>query len=200
VIAGAALLLLVLLGARTVARTLDWRSDVAYWSSELEKAPREPVVNNNLAVAWLARRDYTRAVERLQVVLEVHPRYWRAYINLGIALGELGRREAARQAFLQAQALAPESADPPFYFARWLRQVGEPEEALRQLAVAQRLRPEEARLPLLQGEVLLEAGRVEEARPALLRAAALDPKDGRAGALLEGTRTAPARPLQPGPP
>jgi protein O-mannosyl-transferase len=192
-LAAALLAALLVLTTRTVVRTLDWRSDVAYWTSELEKAPREPVVNNNLAVAYLARRDYPRAVERLRVVLEVHPRYWRAHINLAIAQGELGDRAAARLAFRQALALAPGSADPRFYFARWLEQVGEREEALALLAEARALRPDEARLPLLQGEVLLELGRVEEARPALERAAAIDPKDRRARALLDGLPPTPAR-------
>jgi uncharacterized protein (TIGR02996 family) len=191
--AALALTLVALLTVRTVARTLDWRSEEGYWVSELAKAPRDPVVNNNLAVAWLARRDYDRAVERLRVVLEVHPRYWRGHVNLGIALGELGRPEEARRAFLQALALAPESADPRFFFARWLGGRGERDEALRLLAEARALRPDEARLPLLQGELLLELGRVAEARPALERAATLDPRDGRARTLLEKTGSAAAR-------
>jgi Flp pilus assembly protein TadD len=184
-LAAACLAALSLLTARTVARTLDWRSDVGYWRSELEKAPREPVVNNNLAVALQARRDFAGAVERLRVVLEVHPRYWRAHVNLGICLGELGDAAGARRSFRQALALAPESAEPRYYFARWLRQVGAREEALPLLAEARAIRPEEARLPLLEGELLLELGRVAEARPALERAAALDPKDRRPRALLE---------------
>lgn len=192
-VAAAALAVLLLLTARTVVRTIDWRGDVEYWTSEVAKAPRDPVVNNNLAVAHLARRDFARAVERLRVALEAHPRYWRAYINLGIAQGELGDRTGARQAFRQALAIAPGSADPRFYFARWLRQVGAREEALGLLAEARALRPDEARLPLLQGEVLLELGRVGEARPALERAAALDPKDRRARTLLEGLAAAPPR-------
>jgi tetratricopeptide (TPR) repeat protein len=183
-VAAVALAVVAALTVRTVVRTLDWRSGVDYWTSELEKAPREPVVNNNLAVALMARRDYPRALERLRVVLEVHPRYWRAHVNLAIVLGELGDRAAARRAFQQAAALAPESTEPRYYFARWLKQVGEGEEALALLAEARTLRPDEARLPLLQGEILLELGRVAEARTALERAATLDPKDGRARRLL----------------
>lgn len=190
--AAVALGLLALLSIRTVARTLDWRSDVAYWTSELAKAPRESVVNNNLAVALQARGDYAGAVERLRVVLEVQPNYWRAHVNMGIALGELGDQAGARRAFERALALAPESADPRFYYARWLKKVGEREAALPLLAEARAIRPDEARLPLLEGELLLELGRVAEARPALERAAALDPKDMRPRALLEAIAPAPA--------
>lgn len=179
-----------LLAGRTVARTLDWRTDVAYWSSELEKAPRQPVVNNNLAVAHMARREYPQAVERLRVALEVQPRYWRSHVNLAISLAELGRPEEARRSFEAALRLGQGSADPPYYYARWLGQAGEVEAALRLLAGARALRPEEARLPLLQGELLLRQGRAEEARRALHAAAALDPKDPRARALLE--RAGPA--------
>ncbi len=191
--AALALALVALLSIRTLVRALDWRSDVGYWAAELEKAPRDPVVNNNLAVAWLARGAYARAVERLRVVLEVHPGYWRAHVNMGIALGALGEREGARRAFRRALALAPGSAEPRYHFARWLGSQGERDEALALVAEARALRPDEARLPLLQGELLLEQGRVGEARPALERATALDPKDGRARALLQELGGAAAR-------
>ncbi len=175
------------LTGRTVARTLEWRTDVAYWESELAKAPREVVVNNNLGAAYLSRRRFSEAAERLRVVLEVHPRYWRAHINLGLALQWTGDLTGARRALEAALPLAPESADPPYYLARFLRETGAREEALPHLARARRLRPEEARLPLLEGEILLELGRVEEGRAALREAARLDPGDRRAPQLLERT-------------
>ena len=92
--AAAGLALVAALAGRTVARTLDWRTAVAYWEAELATAPREVVVNNNLAVAYLARGRFAEAVERLRVVLEVHPRYWRAHINMGLALQSLGDKAA----------------------------------------------------------------------------------------------------------
>jgi tetratricopeptide (TPR) repeat protein len=183
-VAGAALLLLSLLLARTVVRTLDWRTCAGFWTSELAKAPNEVVVNSNLGEAWMREGNYPAAIERFRAALRIHPRYWRAQINLGIALGAQQQPGEARRAFEQALTLAPESSDPPFYFARWLRQVGEREEALRLLEAARRLRPEEARSPLLQGEILLELGRRPEALAALTRAAALDPKDPKVRALL----------------
>ncbi|MBK9519464.1 MAG: tetratricopeptide repeat protein [Anaeromyxobacter sp.] len=185
--AAAGLALVAALAGRTVARTLDWRTAVAYWEAELATAPREVVVNNNLAVAYLARGRFAEAVERLRVVLEVHPRYWRAHINMGLALQSLGDKAAARRALEAALPLAPESTDPPFYLARFLGQEGDRPEALRLLAGARRLRPEQARLPLLEGELLLELGRVEEGRTALREAARLDPGDQRARQLLERT-------------
>lgn len=183
----AGLALVAALGGRTVARTLEWRTAVAYWEAELAAAPREVVVNNNLAVAYLARGRFAEAVERLRVVLEVHPRYWRAHINMGLALQSLGEKAAARRALEAALPLAPESTDPPYYLARFLGQEGDRQEALRLLAGARRLRPEQARLPLLEGELLLELGRVEEGRTALREAARLDPGDRRARELLERT-------------
>jgi hypothetical protein len=47
--------LLAVLAVRTVVRTLDWRSAVGFWESELAKAPNDVVVNNNLAVAYTHR-------------------------------------------------------------------------------------------------------------------------------------------------
>lgn len=183
----AGLLLAAGLAGRTVARTLEWRTDVAYWEAELAKAPREVVVNNNLGAAYLSRGRFAEAAERLRVVLDVHPGYWRAHINLGLALQWTGDLPGARRELEAALRLAPESTDPYFYLARFLGQTGAREEAVRLLASAERLRPEEARLPLLEGELLLELGQVEEGRAALRRAARLDPADRRAPQLLERT-------------
>ncbi|HET9553374.1 MAG TPA: tetratricopeptide repeat protein, partial [Anaeromyxobacteraceae bacterium] len=175
---------LALLAARTVARTLDWRTALAVWESEAEKAPREVVVNNNLAVEYTRRGDYRRAVERLRVALQVSPRYWRAHVNLGIALQGLGDRAGARRAYREAMRLAPDALDPPFWLARLCAEEGDLEQAASLAARARALAPEQARLAVAHARYLIRLGRVEEARAALRDALRLDPSDAEAKALL----------------
>jgi protein O-mannosyl-transferase len=186
--AGVGLAVAGLLAARTVVRTLDWRSNVALWESELEKAPRDVVVNNNLAVEYTARGAYARAVERLRVALAVHPRYWRAHVNLGLAYQGLGELERARTAFVTAAGLAPEAPSPRYFLALLLRDEGRLDEALGTVREARRLGPEEARVVRLEGELLLRKGERDGARAALERAVLLDPADRDARALLAQAR------------
>lgn len=182
--AGLAGLLLLGLGARTVARTFDWVDARAVWESEVRKAPREVVVNNNLAVEYNRLGRHREAVERLQVALEVAPWYWRARVNLGIALQHLGDGPGARRALLEAMRVAPEAMDPPYWLARLAAEEGRLEEAVAFAAQARRLAPEQAYLARAHGEYLLRLGRAEEARQALGEALALDPSDAEARRLL----------------
>ena len=177
---------LALLAGRTFARTLDWRTDETVWASELEKAPREVVVNNNLAVAYTRRGEYRLARERLKVALEVAPAYWRAWVNLGIAEQRLGDRAAARQAYQRAMTLAPTFHDPPYWLAGLAREEGRLEEAAALMGKAAALSPEQGWLARKHGEALLAIGRRDEAGVALRRAVQLDPRDAEARRLLEG--------------
>jgi tetratricopeptide (TPR) repeat protein len=177
---------LALLAGRTFARTLDWRTTETFWESELAKAPREVVVNNNLAVAYSSRGEYRRARERLLVALQVSPGYWRAWVNLGIAEQRLGDRAAARRAFDRAAALAPTFHDPPYWLAGLAKEEGNLEEAAALLGRASALAPEQGWLARQHGEALLKVGRRHAARQALQRAAQLDPRDAEARRLLDG--------------
>jgi Flp pilus assembly protein TadD len=173
--AGAAVL--AALAARTVVRNADWRDPLALWKAELRSAPLDPVVNNNLAVEYSARGDHRRARERLEVVVDVAPRYWRARVNLGIALHALGDHEGALRELLAAAAIAPSEASPHFFLGIMLAGRGDLEGAVRVLGVAEGLAPEDPRTLVLAGKYLAALKRFPEARAKLERAAALDPRD-----------------------
>lgn len=176
---------LALLATRTVTRTLDWRTDVAFWESELAKAPTEVVVNNNLAIAYTARGEYAKAAERCEVALRTAPHYWRAWTNLGIARRWLRDGAGARAAFQRAMDLAPRETAPLLHLALLLDGEGDRAGAAALLARARRMQPEDARLARNHGFVLLRAGRADEARAALSDAVRLDPKDAESRGLLE---------------
>ena len=168
---------LALLAGRTLARNADWRTPLSLYQAELRTAPLHPVVNNNLAVEYTARGEPRLAIERLDVALAAAPGYWRAWVNRGIALHQLGDGDGALAAFARASLLAPGEASP-LYFAGWaLAERGECPRALEALERAERLQPEDPRTLLAAAGCLSRLGRVEEARAKLRRAAALDPRD-----------------------
>jgi protein O-mannosyl-transferase len=170
-------LLLLALAGRTLARNADWRTPRSLWAAELRAAPRDPVVNNNLAVEYTRAGEPARALERLDVALEVAPLYWRAWVNRGIALHRLGDPGAALAALERASAIAPREASP-HYFAGWmLAERGDCARALEPLARAELLQPEDPRTVLAAAGCLARTGRTAEAREKLRRAAALDPQD-----------------------
>jgi len=174
-VAGA--VLLALLALRTVVRNADWRTPAALWTAELRHAPRDPVVNNNLAVALNARGDYRLASERLEVALASAPLYWRARVNLGVALQGLGDGEGALRELWVAVSLAPGEASPLLQLGSALAARGSHETALLVLARAEGLAPEDPKVAILEARSLAAVGRVAEARAQLLRAARLDPRD-----------------------
>ena len=175
--AGAVAAVLLALFARTVVRTFDFASEPSFWESELAKAPQDVVVNNNLAVAYVARGEPQKAIPRLEAALAAHPGYWRAWVNLGIARDEMGERAASLAAFQEAMRLAPAEPDPPRFLARMQRRAGDLDGAIRALKEARRNAPEQAVLARELAAVLLEAGRSDEARAALQDAIRLDPGD-----------------------
>ena len=177
-VVGAVFALVAVLGVRTAVRAAEWSSDLALWESELPKAPRDVVVNNNLAVAYSARGEYAKAISPLETSIRVAPGYWRAHVNLGIAEQGLGRPDRAGAAYLEAIRIAPGVADPLFFYARFQAAQGDAAGAVSTLGEARRLAPEQARLATAMGQNLAKLGRVDEARAAFRAALSIDPADG----------------------
>ena len=183
--AGAALL--AALGARTLLRNRDWHDARTLWRAELRHAPRDPVVNNNLAVALIQSGDYDDARARLLTTLEVASGYWRAWVNVGILQHRTGDLESAARSFARAAAIDPTAPSPHYFAALALADGGDLRGAVDALARAEQLAPEDAEVRYRRGTYLLRLGLEEEGVAELRRAAALDPRHEPARATLAGT-------------
>ena len=181
----AAALLLVAWSARTVARNADWRRPRTLWEAELEKAPRDPVVNNNLAVELNGAGEHARAVALLETALRVAPRYWRAHVNLGIARQRTGDPAGALRAFEEASRIAPGEASPHFYRGLFLLERGVHAEALAALRRAVALGPEDPWARVALGRALERSGRRAEARAEYAAALRIDPRNAEARRALQ---------------
>lgn len=73
------------LGAATVRRNRDYRSEIALWTDTVAKLPSNPRAHNNLGQAFLAAGDPVRATEAFTAAA-VDPAYAPAQYNLGAML------------------------------------------------------------------------------------------------------------------
>ncbi len=99
-----------------------------------------------------ARHDYAGAAHAFRQALALHPEHWLSWLNLGLALEELERPEAAETAYRQALTLAPEQPMPWLYLADLLRQQAHLDEAEALLHTALRSHPAH---PALQDHLAL---------------------------------------------
>ena len=166
---------LLALAAKTWTRNTDWHDALTLWEAELRNEPQDVVVNNNLAVEYIARGELTKARERLEIALRTHPGYWRAHVNLGIVEHKLHDDAAAVRSLEQAHRLDPSAASPDFFMAQVLADQGDLSRAIDYLARAESVEPLDASTPLFRGWYLFRLGRLDEATAELSRAAALDP-------------------------
>jgi tetratricopeptide (TPR) repeat protein len=79
---------------------------------------------------------YRAAAASARRATELQPDHAFAYLNLGLALKHLGRRDEALAALRQAQRCKPEVSDPYYYLGEALAEQGQELEALRTLQQA----------------------------------------------------------------
>jgi tetratricopeptide (TPR) repeat protein len=72
----------LVLGAFTVLRNLDYRTEIALWEDAARKSPHKARVHNNLGDAYARAGDRDRARSSFLKALEVDPDYLRARLNL----------------------------------------------------------------------------------------------------------------------
>ncbi|MFO0583012.1 MAG: tetratricopeptide repeat protein [Anaeromyxobacter sp.] len=168
--------------AWTVDRNADWRTPRALWEAELRSAPRDPVVNNNLAVELNGAGEHARAARLLETALEVAPGYWRAHVNLAIARQRSGDPAGAARAFEDAIRIAPAEPEPRLFLGYLRLERGELDAAVAAFGAAVALGPRDPRMRVGLGDALARQGRTGEARAAYEAALALDAHNGAAAA------------------
>ncbi|HVW68473.1 MAG TPA: tetratricopeptide repeat protein, partial [Steroidobacteraceae bacterium] len=128
-----------------------------------QELPEQAERLNDLAVGELANGRPAAALRILKRALALNPGLTAAYLNLGMALADLGRADEAERAYWDA--LRIDSAHPAAHhrLGELLRHRGELEDARRSFASALAANPSlnESRLGL--GDVLVELGELQAA-------------------------------------
>ena len=163
----AVIVLLVLatgLGALTVWRNADYRSELALWSATVADAPDNPFARNSLGSMMFqaGRPDEARA--QYVEALRVYPDYPEAQANLGCVLAEQGHDSDGLAHLYEAVRLEPESPKIHSILGNTLSHLGRSAQALEQFIEAIRLDPGYADAHYQWGNEAMQLGRFQEAK------------------------------------
>ena len=169
--------------AALLAFLLLTRTQVGYWADTqtlfghaLELTERNWIAHHLVGVELFNRRELAAAIEQLERSAAIEPDHVRNRANLGAALLEVGRLEAAARHLAAARRLEPGDRDTRFQLAKLAELRG-------QLLVAQAGygalladHPDYAPARRRTGIVHYRMGELEAAREALLAALELEPE------------------------
>jgi tetratricopeptide (TPR) repeat protein len=104
--------------------------------------PGDPVIANDLGVAYLCGRRFAEAVTWLRRSIAMRPTFALGHFNLGLALAQMGEHDAALAAQYQAIALRPDLAEAHGQVGDLLARKLEHDEAARSYERAHAAQPD----------------------------------------------------------
>jgi protein O-mannosyl-transferase len=165
------------LGALTVWRNHDYRSEVAIWEDTVAKTPGSARARYNLGAALDAAGRRDDAMRAYREALRLEPRYAAAHFNLGADLVEAGDVAGALRHFEATVQLEPDSFDGHINLGNTLLLLDRVDDALSHLSEGVRLAPGAAAAHFNLGRALVRAGRVDDAIVRFREAVRLQPAD-----------------------
>ncbi len=153
----------VALGALTVRRNADYRSDVRLWTDTVAKRPGNARARASLAYLLARQGRLAEAIAQYEAALRAKPGFAEARVNLGNAQFGAGRVDDAIATFREALRRDPESAQAHYDLGTILARSGRFAGAIDEYGVALRLNPGNADAHNNLGNVLLQLGRASEA-------------------------------------
>jgi protein O-GlcNAc transferase len=164
---------------RAIEKRGDMRALLDRGLPLLERHPEAAALLQMLGIAHARLGEFAPAAVLFARMTTVEPGNAVAHLNLGNALRDLGRKEAAVRSYESAVAIAPDMAQAHHYLGNALRDLGRDAEALASFERALALRPGFAAAQGAIGDVLVALGRPGEAADAYRRAIAIDPAPAR---------------------
>jgi serine/threonine protein kinase/Flp pilus assembly protein TadD len=151
--------------------------EVALLRRAQEAFPGDFWTNENLGTALAQGHppQLEEAIRFLTAAVALRPESPGARLNLGIVLGEKGRRDEAESAYRKALDLKPDYAEAHLELGFFLWKANRPDEALAACRRATELKPLLAPAHFHLGRALVEKGRLGEALAAYRRAIDLQP-------------------------
>jgi superkiller protein 3 len=129
------------------------------------------------AIAAMQRNDFAAAAPLLQAGADAEPGNASIQFNLGFALSQLGRDEAAVAAYLKALEINPELHQAFSNVGVLLVRVDRAPEAVSYLAKAIERRPDDPQILYFYAHALAASGKLEAAIPIYEGAGELDPDE-----------------------
>lgn len=177
-----AVLTILALTARTVARNRDYHDAKVMWEKVLEYRPRNPRAWANLSEIHLQRGDPAAALAACERAFEVAPHYHDAYKHLARSLVEMGRVPEAIETYQRALRDKPGDYQVLTNLGEALARVGRNDEALDAFKRAIAANPAEPLPHFNLARTLQMLGRVAECIEPYRACLALEPdhRDARA--------------------
>lgn len=171
-----ALGVVVLCGARTVARNRDWHSDARLFAAVLARYPDNARAHDNLAFAYYQRGEYARAFHHYQRAATIQPTRLRAHFNLGILHSAARRYAEAIASFKAALALNPNHVEARFNLGLAYQKAGRYAEAIGHYEKVLDLSPHHLKTHYNLGRAYERVGRIADAIRQYIALVALDPQ------------------------
>jgi Flp pilus assembly protein TadD len=109
---GAALIIVLALGAANLVQQVHWASNLLLFTRGVDIAPHNPTGLTNLGIEFGKREQYPKAIALMQRALHENPLDWHANFSLGYTYLILGRTSEAESLIEKAVRSHPADADP----------------------------------------------------------------------------------------
>lgn len=152
----------VALGALTLARNRDYRSEVSIWSDTVAKRPDSSRAYNNLGHAFQAVGKLPEARAAHEKAIQLRPTYGEAHANLAAVLGRMGQVDGAIAYSRRATELEPKNANAFYNLGIGLRTKGQHAEAIQAFQTAIALKADYAEAHDNLAVTFLQVGRAAE--------------------------------------
>ena len=151
------------LGALTVRRNHDYRTEASIWSDAVAKRPNNARAHNNLGQAWHREGRLDAAVAQYHEALRLKPDLAQAHYNLGLAMADERHLPEAVSCYLEAIRLKPKYAAAHYNLALVLDDQERFPEAIAQYLEAIHLEPTFMEAYNNLAVVYVKEGRLDEA-------------------------------------
>jgi protein O-mannosyl-transferase len=126
----------------TYNRNTVWSSDESLWYDVTVKSPKNSRGMMNYGLTQMQKGNYETALEYFTESLKLYPEYAYAHINMGILKNELGMIEEAEEHYRKGVYYAAIHADPPYYYAKFLKMHNRLQEAITYCKKAVEISPD----------------------------------------------------------
>jgi len=141
---GTLILVGLALGATTMRRNTDYRTEVSIWRDTAQKAPTNPDAQYGLGLALATAGQLDEAGAAFSKALQLKPDFARVQYDWGLALLKAGRETEALTHFAAALEIDPRYAEAVDGIGVILYHRGKLEQAIQRFFEATRLNPDDA--------------------------------------------------------
>jgi len=180
VFAGAVGLLALALGALTVERNGDYRTEIDNYHADVAINPGNDRAHMNLGVLLAEHARLQESVQEYRTALALNPNAADTELNLGLALAKLGRNDEALADYRAALRINPDYDLAHAILADTYTAAGDVKDALAEYSAVAHLDPDSEPAQLNFGKALMLAGQLPEAVAQIRTAIQLAPDDAEA--------------------